>query len=198
MTLFRIKPNLLLPISFLLIGLCQAEPAAWAAKTIRPSSYQLHPGDRLKIQIYRENDLSGEYSIGPSGTFDFPLVGEIHAAGLEMDELQALLTERLKKYLVNPQATITRTESAIKSISVLGHVKNPGTFDFAPGSTLMRLISQAGGFAPSAKKSKVRIVRVVNGDKHVILVDAQRVISGEDDDTELQAGDMIFVPESIF
>ncbi len=179
--------------SFFMLTQAFAEKA-----TNESSSFQLQTGNRLEILVYREEDLSGVYEIGSSGKLTFPLIGEVPAAGLEVDKLREELITRLKKYLIDPQLSISRAEDATKSISVLGHVMKPGVYDYAPGSTLMRLISTSGGFAESANKRKVKIVRLVGGEKTVIEVNTSDIMNGSLDDPKLQSGDMIFVPESIF
>ena len=74
----------------------------------------------------------------------------------------------------------------------------PGIYDFAPGSTLMRLISTAGGFAESANRKKIKIVRLVGGEKKVIVINTSDIINGNTDDPKIESGDIIFVPETIF
>lgn len=166
--------------------------------TAKSDSYRVQPGDLLDIKVFREADLTGAYQVDPKGELSFPLVGRISVQGSSLSELREQVTQGLRKYLVNPQVTISRTESTIKSISVLGHVKNAGRYDYSPGSSLMRVISEAGGFTPSANRKKIRIVRVEDGKKTSIIVNAVDIIDGKSDDRELEAGDMIFVPESIF
>ena len=163
-----------------------------------PGSFQLQPGDRLEILVYREEDLSGVYEVDPGGQLTFPLVGEIQVVGLGVDELRAALTLSLRRYLVNPQVSISRSEGAIKSISILGDVTKPGAYDYTPRATLMRLISRAGGFAPTANKKKIKIVRMVKGEKEVVVVNGSNIINGEEDDPDIKPGDIVFVPESIF
>ena len=184
----------LLFLSFLFV----ANPAVIAIEARESNSFQLQTGNRLEIVVYREEDLSGVYEIDPSGNLTFPLIGEVQAAGLEIEKLRAELSERLKKYLVNPQISISRSEDTTKSISVLGHVTKPGIYDYAPGSTLMRLISTAGGFAESANKRKIKIVRMIDGEKKVIVTNSSDIINGTTDDPKLESGDIIYVPESIF
>ena len=167
-------------------------------KASQPESFKLQPGDRLQIVVYREDDLSGVYEIDPTGKLTFPLIEGIQGAGLKMEELREMLTSSLKKYLVDPQVSISRAETTIKSISVLGHVAKPGIYDYAPGSTLMRLISEAGGFVELANKRKVRIIRMVHGKKKVLVVNCLNIIDGKEDDPAIEAGDIIFVPESVF
>lgn len=185
-------------VVFYLPSLCVVKQAFAVKETSESNSFQLQIGNRLEILIYREDDLSGVYEIDPSGKLTFPLIGEIQVAGLEVEKLREELTSRLKKYLVDPQVSISRAEDTTKSISVLGHVTKPGTYDYAPGSTLMRLISTAGGFAESANKKKIKIIRMVHGEKKVIVTNGLDIINGTIDDPKIESGDIIFIPESIF
>lgn len=188
-------PPFVVSILFLVVRL---STAIAGIETSESSSFQLQTGNRLQIVVYREDDLSGVYEIDPSGNLTFPLIGEIQAAGLEIEKFREELNTRLKKYLVNPQVSISRAEDTTKSISVLGHVMKPGIYDYAPGSTLMRLISTASGFAESANKRKVKIVRMVDGEKKVIVTNSTDIINGTINDPKLESGDIIYVPESIF
>ncbi len=190
---FNFVASLVLP-ALLLLPL--ANPAF--ARADSSGSFQLQAGDRLEISVYREEDLSGIYEIDPAGTLTFPLIGEIKTAGLRVDELLERLTWNLKKYLVNPQVTISRAEATIKSISVLGQVKKPGAFDYTPGLTVMRVISQAGGFERTANKRKIRVVRMMDGKKETLMINGSAIINGDEDDTFVEPGDMIFVSEAIF
>lgn len=169
-----------------------------AEDQLSQAPYQIQGGDQLAISVYREEDLTGDYQIDPEGFLNFPLVGRILMKGKTLDAARDFLTTGLKKYLINPQVSISRSENLLKSISILGHVKEAGTFDYAPNTTLMRTISQAGGFLPSANKRKVRIVRYINGAKQSLIINALDIINEDANDVELQPGDMIFVPESIF
>ena len=162
------------------------------------SDYQLEPGNKLEINVYREEDLTGIYEIDPSGNLTFPLIGAIKTSGLSIEQFQAGLVEKLKKYLIDPQLSISRAQGSVRSISVLGHVKTPGIYDYVPGSTLMRLISAAGGFAESANKRKIKVIRIINETKNVIVVNGVDIIDGKTDDPTIEPGDIIFVPESIF
>lgn len=162
------------------------------------NSFQIQPGDRLEISVYREEDLSGIYEADPAGNINFPLIGEIQAANLKIETFREQLTSRLKEYLIDPQISISRAEGNIKSISILGRVDKPGVYDYVPGVTLMRLISTAGGFADSAQKKKIRIIRIVEGEKKVVEINSEDIMKKGEKDPDIKPGDIIFVPESIF
>lgn len=168
------------------------------AKTESSGSFQLQAGDRLEITVYREDDLSKIYEIDPAGSLNFPLIGTMQVSGLRIDELLDRLNWNLRKYIINPQISISRAETTIKSISVLGQVKKPGAFDYTPGLTLMRLISQAGGFERAANKRKIRVVRMINGKKESTIVNGAAIINGNETDPRVDPGDMVVVSEAIF
>ena len=146
-----------------LINQPQVFPSSYssnASKKKQSDNYQIQPGDRLDIKVYREEDLTGIYEVDPSGQLNFPLIGQTKGAGLSVEDLRTELTQKLKKYLVSPQIRISRTEGTIQSISLLGDIQSAGVYDYTPGITLMRLISRAGGFLDTANKKKIRIVRI--------------------------------------
>lgn len=168
-------------------------------KEATPSnSFQIQPGDRLEVSVYREEDLSSIYEVDPAGKINFPLIGEIQAADLKIETFREQLVSRLKEYLINPQISISRAEGNIKSISILGRVDKPGVYDYIPGSTLMRLISTAGGFADSAQKKKIRIIRIIGGERKVVEINSEDIMKKGEKDPDIKPGDIIFVPESIF
>lgn len=183
------------PFPLALFALAAALTPAWAG----PAGIvdQLQPGDRVEISVFQEEKLSGNYELDSSGQITFPLAGQLTAAGKSPLEFKRILTEALRVYIIHPEVTVTRLSSG-KNISILGRVKNQGAFDYTTGLTLMRLISQAGGFDTSADKKKIRIVRMVEGQKQIVYVNASAIINGQEDDPPIQPGDMVFVPESVF
>ncbi len=152
-------------------------------------------GDKLNIQVYKEPDLSGVFSVNSSGKINYPLLGEVYAQSLSLEELKQFLYDKLnEKYVTNPQIEITITESSTKSVSMLGQINKPGNYILTHHLTLLKLISQNGGFTPDASTKNVRIVRT-NGDgkKETLEVDVDKVIQGLADDVILRSGDIIFV-----
>jgi polysaccharide export outer membrane protein len=152
-------------------------------------------GDKLNIQVYKEPDISGVFTVNSSGKIGYPLIGEIYAQSLSLDELKQFLFDKLnEKYVSNPQIEITITESPNKSVSVLGQVTKPGNYILTHHLTLLKLISQNGGFTPDASTKTVRIVRSrEDGKKETLEVNVDKVIQGLDQDLALKSGDIIFV-----
>ncbi len=202
MKLFNIDKWVLLLVLFL----CSTNGFVFAQQSSDDHAvqYQVQPGDRLVVTVYREDDLTGTYQVDPQGDMVYPLIGRVHAAGRTIGDVrQEIYDKLLADYLVNPEVSISRdnkgaTEPSLQSVFVLGHVKTPGSYNFETGQTLMKAIARAGGFAPTANIKKITIARSVNGSKSMLTVNADDVIAGKSDDVQLQPGDIINVPRSVF
>ena len=194
-----------LVLSFCAFGLVSAEdispavpnegPSVVSAKNERTS---VNTGDKLSIQVYQEPDLSGSFTVDFGGEINFPLLGQIYAQGLSLDELKAFLTERLaSEYLVNPQVKVEFEESPNKSVSVLGQVIKPGNYIYTPNLSLIKLVSQVGGFTPAALTSDIKVVRAsTDGNKTTIQVDMDKIIKEASQDFVLEPGDIVYVEKN--
>ena len=152
------------------------------------ASYRLSQGDQLNIKVFQEDDLSLVTTIGPAGTIDYPLIGEIKLSGMTLDEAEALLDGKLRgDYLVNPQISISI--SKYRNFFILGAVKQPGSYEYVPGMTAMQAVIIAGGFTDRAARKKVYITRED---------DPASEPSKEPINTMINAGDTIVVKESFF
>ena len=170
------------------------EPASYA------TGYPIHAGDKLNIEVYREKQLSGIFTVGNQGDIDYPLLGKVHAEGLSLEKIRKNLTDNLgRDYLVDPQVQVNLEKSVSKSVSVLGQVTKPGNYDFTQDMTIVRLISAAEGFTRVADASHVRLTRIAAGGKRRIFqVNVASIMDGRSDDLPLEPGDIVFVPESAF
>ncbi len=158
----------------------------------------IHSGDRLRIEVYREPDLSGSFTVDTHGNINYPLLSEIYLDGLSIDELKEFMTEKLgKEFIVDPQIRISIEDSPNKSVAILGSVAKPGNYVLGSNTTLVRLVSQVGGFAPTASTNNIKVLRAdLNGKKVPMLVDVDKIIAGKQDDFLLQPGDFIYVEQA--
>ena len=116
----------------------------------------LRPGDELTIVVYKEKDLSGKYLIDSRGNVTIPGIGIVHVGGLEPTEVAARLTEALREQgFTAPQVAV---QPAIR-VSILGAVRNQGLYPVDPGTTLIQLLTIAGGPMENADLSKTFVVR---------------------------------------
>jgi len=114
-------------------------------------SYTLGPEDVLAVKVMNVVEIGDiPYAIDLKGNINLPIIGEVHAAGLTVDELRAVLKDRFKDYVRTPGIIIAVTEFRSQPISVLGAVVNPGIHQIRGRRTLFEVISEAGGLKPDA------------------------------------------------
>jgi polysaccharide export outer membrane protein len=151
-------------------------------------TYVIRHGDMLAVRIWPDAQLGGEFPVEESGIAHLPMIGEVRAAGMTLDQLRTELRERYGQALKSPVVSVT----PMFRVSLLGAVGSAGLYRIDPTQTLLDVVSMAGGFAPNAKPDRVRIVR----EGQVIEVNAKRSLDTGAGLTAftLQSGDRIVVP----
>ena len=158
-------------------------------------------GDVFVVQIVGEDKLPTEYTVAPDGTVDIPYIRRVKVVGLEPQEISDLIRARLvsEQILTQPSVSVSIKAYRSKRVEVLGEVRKPGSLPLEPGMTLLRAISQAGGFNSLAAKSRVTVRRKVMGGKTVVAtVDVTAIVDNSIADIALQAGDAIIVGQRVF
>jgi polysaccharide export outer membrane protein len=119
---------------------------------------RLQAGDKIRVTVYGEDKISGEYEIDPSGFVSLPLAGTVQAAGLTKISLEQSLSEKLKSnYLRDPKVTVD--VATFRPIYVLGEVQKPGEYPFRSGLNVVSAMAVAGGATYRASNSRVLIQR---------------------------------------
>lgn len=150
--------------------------------------YRIGTGDKLKVTIYNNEKLSGDYHVGGDGKIALPMLGRVAVGSLTLDEVTALLIGRLADgYFLNPNVTVDMAE--YRPVYILGEVQKPGQYPYAEGMTVYRLVAQAGGYSYRAnrKKMDVRPDNTPNGQSRQIS-----------DDSFVQPGDTVIVRQRYF
>jgi len=161
---------------------------AWAAKPEDITGYTLGPGDRIRLTVFGHEDLSGEFEVDGSGNVSLPLIRNVQAQGLTVGQLEQAVAERLSPdFLKNPSVSVEVLN--YRPFYIYGEVKNPGSYPFVNGMTVVNAVALAGGFTYRARTGKVRIIRAG---------DASRTPKDADKDTAVLPGDVIEVPERYF
>lgn len=181
---------------------CQPQYTVSAPELPAPvESTTLGPGDVFRLEVVGEKDYPTEYQVAPDGTVNFPYLDSAVVAGLEPQEVAALVRQNLTKrqILTQPSVIVRVTEYRSKRITVMGQVKNPGSFAFQAGMTLVQALSQAGGATAIAMVDQVRLTRLLeNGKSTTVVIDLGAINAGALEDILLQAGDRIYVEERVF
>jgi polysaccharide biosynthesis/export protein len=171
-----------------------ATPATKAATT--DPGYVIGPEDVLDINVWKEPDVSRTVPVRPDGKISLPLINDVQAAGSTPQQLASAVTQKLRKYLNEPQVTVIVTAINSQRVFVVGEVLRAGAFPLIPGMTVLQALSSAGGFTTFADVKKIHVMRRVNG-KHVEMPFNYRdVLRGDnpDQNIKLEPGDTVVVP----
>ncbi len=175
-------------------------PAAASLTTaMEPGSvaYRIGPLDVLTVKVFRVPELSAEVQVADSGTINLPLIGDVMAAGRTAKDIEADLKVRLgEKYLQNPQVTVFIKEYNAQRLTVNGAVRSPGVFPLRGHTTLLQVISMAGGVDNNQASSNVVIFRQSDGKRTVARFDLDEILKGTATDPTLEPGDMVIVDDS--
>src|SRR6187401_32702 len=127
-----------------LVAACAGGPdSTLIAPTTAPIDLKLAPGDKLRVIVYGEEKLSGDYQIDNSGLISLPLAGTIQGSGLTKSELEMEITNKLKsQYLRNPRVTVD--VASFRPFYILGEVAKPGEYQFTSGLNVLSAIAIAG------------------------------------------------------
>ena len=160
------------------------------------SSYRIGIEDDLQISVWKEPDLSISVIVRPDGMITMPLLNDIYVNGLQTAELQALLTEKLKPFVNEPQVTIVVRGIKSRKAYVYGQVVRAGAYSLVARKTVLEVLAEAGGLNPFAKRRGIYIMRTVNGQKTQIPFNYTNALKGKNfqDNPELQPGDIVVVP----
>ncbi len=159
------------------------------------------PGDLFEVSVLGEKDLPKEFRVQPDGTIDFPYIDRLMVAGLEPQQIEDLIKNKLvsKQVLVGPQVTLVVKQYNSKKVSIIGAVQKPGSLPWTEGMRLIDAISLAGGLTSLADGDRVRITRNVAANRTVTAtVSIDDISDGKTADVPLQAGDTIKVDQRIF
>ena len=166
-----------------------------------PASALVQAGAEINVQVFREPDFSGTFVVNHDGLIRHPLMGSLRLAGMTLSEVEEkIVTELAARYLVDPRVVVTMQQTQQARIVLLGEIKRPGVYEYPVGETLTLLeaIAKAGGFTELASVDRVRLVRSDNGESRSSRIRVSRVLSGREQDVELQPNDVITVPEVRF
>ena len=150
--------------------------------------------DILDIKIFDVTQLDQTVEVDSRGNISLPLVGEVQAAGKSARQLESDLKKLYgAKYLQNPQIAVTVKESFKQRVTIDGEVRKAGLFRVLSGSTLMRVIAEAGGFTVVADPAKVYVFRDAGEEKLVANYNVFDIRAAKKADPPIYAGDVIIV-----
>jgi polysaccharide export outer membrane protein len=159
-----------------------------APENYENEQYKVGSGDLLKITIFNQEELSGEYSINGTGQIALPLIGDINTKDLTVKQVEQGIANKLKPdYLLNPRVNVQVLN--YRPFYILGEVKEPQSYPYVDGMTYLNAVAIAGGFTYRAKEDHVMVVRMKDPKKTQIRLNM---------DERVMPGDVIHIEERFF
>ena len=147
--------------------------------------YRLGSGDLLKITVFNQKDLSGDYTINGSGQISLPLIGDVNAKDLTAKQVEQGITKKLMPdYLLNPRVSVQVLN--YRPFYILGEVKQPKSYPYVDGMTYLNAVAIAGGYTYRAKEDHVEVIRMNDPQKRELTLKM---------DEKVLPGDVIHVKE---
>jgi polysaccharide export outer membrane protein len=171
-----------------------AKPAV--VQTAVVEEYKIGPQDVLRIDVWKEAELTRTVPVRPDGKISLPLLNDVQAAGLTPAQLSNVISEGLKKFINSPQVTVTVNEINSRRVYVTGEVARAGAFPLLPNMTVLQALSSSGGFTQFAKTKAIYVLRVEDGKQVKHPFNYKEVLAGrkQEENIALQPGDVIVVP----
>lgn len=150
------------------------------------ANYLLEPGNRVRINVFGENNLSGDFQVDALGNVALPLVGNVPASGISADSFAERIGSALQRsgYLREPRINVEIV--TYRPYYVLGEVRQPGEYPYTLSMTVLSAIAKAGGYDYRAREGTIVLIRTVDGKQREYLADER---------TPILPGDILRVPE---
>ena len=171
-------------------GSATASDAARPRPTEVAADYKLVPGDKLRVEVYKDAQLSQSVQVRPDGKITLPLANDVAAAGRTPTELRDAIADSLKAYIANPTVTVMVVETVPPVVYVIGEVNHAGPQPLSGRMDVVQALSAAGGFKDFAKTKDIKIRR----GNQILKFNYKEAISGRGTPVYLQPGDTIIVP----
>src|SRR5467141_4822556 len=150
-----------------------------ASRAGEDPAYKIGPQDLLKIDVWKEEQLTRTVPVRPDGKITLPLLNDVQAVGLAPMELANEISEQLKKYINNPQVTVSVTEINSRRVYVTGEVAKAGAYPLLPHMTVLQALSSCGGFTQFARIKNIYVLRTAGGKPVKIPFNYREAVKGK-------------------
>lgn len=187
-TVFNAARSTLVTLCLTLAVLAMGTIDTQAQEQQQAGRYVLGPGDKLRVIVFDEEDLSGEFVIDDFGTVSLPLIGEVGVGGTDIRGAERMIEERLKDgFLRRPRVNIQVLN--FRPFYILGEVNSPGEYEFVTNMSILKAVALAGGFTYRANKRDFLIIRAKDETR------AEQEVTA---DTIILPGDIVRIKERFF
>jgi polysaccharide biosynthesis/export protein len=169
-------------------------PGSRPPADVAPNDYKIGPQDILRIDVWKEPEISRSVPVRPDGKISLPLLSDVQAAGLTAVQLAKNIRDGLTRFITSPQVTVIITEINSRRVYCNGEVTRPGAMALLPDMTALQALSSCGGFTQFARVKDIYILRTEHGQQVQHPFNYKDVVKGKSPDVSLQPGDIIVVP----
>jgi polysaccharide export outer membrane protein len=161
-----------------------------------PAGYIIGARDVLSIIFWRDKDMTADVSVRPDGMISLPLINEVHAEGLTPDQLRDQVAQKAARYVADPTVSVVVREINSRQVFITGEINRPGAYSLMVPTSVMQLISLAGGLREYAKAKEIVILRVEAGKQSAIQFNYKDVVNRKKltQNILLKPGDTVIVP----
>ncbi|MCC7106598.1 MAG: polysaccharide biosynthesis/export family protein, partial [Chloroflexi bacterium] len=171
-----------------------ASPSATATPAVE--EYYLGAGDKLRIEVYKDAQLSQSAQIRPDGKITMPLIGDLVASGKTPEDLRDVIATALREYMTDPVVTVIVVETTVATAYVVGEVRQPGAVPLQQRVTVLQALALAGGLTEFAKNNDIRVLRTTDAGVEAIGFNYRDAVRGSASaQMYLQSGDTVVVPD---
>jgi len=158
--------------------------------------YHVGPGDVIAILVWKEPDASSSVVIRPDGKISLPLVNDLSVVGKTPMEIQDIISKKLSPFIKTPNVTVTVKEINSKKVFVLGQVNRTGAYQITQPTTVLQILTEAGGLQAFANGKGIYVLRTENGKQTKLPFNYKDVVKGEkiEQNVLLRPGDTVIVP----
>lgn len=181
------------------------QPPMASTDAMAVSSYHIGVDDQVQVSVWHNPDLSVSVPVRPDGKITVPLIGDVQAGGKTPEEVAAVIRDKLKAYLRDPQVAVIltqlRSHEYLARVRVTGAVRTPVSLPYRQGMTVLDVVLAAGGVTPFASPDRTELYRHAGqGHSQAYAVRLGRILDDGDLRTNypLQPGDVITVPQRSF
>jgi polysaccharide export outer membrane protein len=176
------------------IEISKADPAVRMVP--KPEEFQIGPGDKISIKVWRHTDLDMDITIAPDGSITYPLIGRIVVSGMTYPQLVAKLTTAISEYYTSPQVTVNILELKNQKVIVIGEVAQPSVLQLSNEMSILEALTISGGINPAARTKNVLLIRgdIKSPKLYIVNVHAIYARGKTSEMVYLQRGDIVMVP----
>src|SRR6266513_2948766 len=174
----------------------RAKSATALLGTLNDAEYKIGPEDVLRIDVWKEAEVSRAVPVRPDGKISLPLFNDVQAAGLTPMQLSTVIADGLIKFMNDPPVTVSVSEINSRRIYVTGEVTRAGAFPLLPNMTVLQALSSSGGFTQFARLKNIYVLRIEDGKQVKLPFNYKDAVNGKkpEQNVLLQPGDVIVVP----